>query len=110
MENIIKGDMIPSINNAKGFWTFAIKSMIITPVTMPKIVGYIRNKIGIIPIIPTPNITIKYITVNTPIVTKSFIFNLFVFIKFYLLLLMKISLSTLLSVILRHGFCNHILI
>ena len=39
---------------------------------MPASVGYAKYKIGTIPIIPEANISTKYITVNTPIVTKSF--------------------------------------
>ena len=74
--SIIIGEIIPSINSAQGFCTFAIKSIMIVPDNIPKTVGYTKKSIGITPIIPTPNINTIYITANTPIVTKSFIFSL----------------------------------
>ena len=56
MANINRGESIPKTNNPKDFFTFAINSMMIVPVTMPRSIGYTKNRIGII---PTPNITTK---------------------------------------------------
>ena len=56
MANINRGESIPKTNNPKDFFTFAINSMMIVPVTMPRSIGYSKNRIGII---PTPNITTK---------------------------------------------------
>ena len=56
MANINRGESIPKTNNPKDFFTFAINSMMIVPMTIPRSIGYTKNRIGII---PTPNITKK---------------------------------------------------
>ena len=53
MANINRGEGIPKTNSPKDFCAFAINSMMIVPMTIPRSIGYTKNRIGIIPTLQT---------------------------------------------------------